>query len=79
MISVLLDSAKVEIYSVPRDSKTNLILDTTDNNTISRVFAKKGLKTYNNELAKLCGLDKIHHHVEIGFSSALGLFRPIRL
>ena len=76
VISILLDSGKIEIISVPRDTPADAGYgedDTTGQNKLTIVRAGKGLKSYHKELARIAGLDKIHYYIEFGFSQALGL------
>jgi hypothetical protein len=74
VISVLLDSGKIEIISVPRDTPADAGLeDTTGQNKLTVVRAVRGRKAYQEELARIAGVDKIHYWVEVGFSQVMGL------
>jgi anionic cell wall polymer biosynthesis LytR-Cps2A-Psr (LCP) family protein len=76
VLSILLDSGKIEIISVPRDTPADAGYDeddTTGQNKLTIVRAGRGLKSYHVELAKIAGLDKIHYYIEFGFSQAIGL------
>ncbi len=74
VISVLLDSGKIEIISVPRDTPADAGLDdTTGQNKLTIVRAVRGRKAYQEELARIAGVDKIHYWVEVGFSQVMGL------
>lgn len=74
VISILLDSGKIEIISVPRDTPADAGLeDSTGLNKLTVVRAVKGRKAYQTELARIAGVDKIHYWVEAGFSQVMGI------
>lgn len=74
VISVLLDSGKIEIISIPRDTYVDCGYDDTTNlNKLTVYRAIKGRKAYLEELARIAELDKIHYYIEFGFSQAIGL------
>jgi len=74
VISILLDSGKIEIISVPRDTPADAGLeDTTGLNKLTVVRAVRGRKAYQTELARIAGVDKIHYWVEAGFSQVMGI------
>ncbi len=74
VISFLLDSGKIEIISVPRDTPADAGLeDSTGQNKLTVVRAVRGRKAYQEELARIAGVDKIHYYVEAGFSQVMGL------
>lgn len=74
VISILADSGRIEIISVPRDTYADAGFDdTTGFNKLTTVRSAKGRQTYLNELATLAGLDKIHYWGEFGFSQAMGI------
>lgn len=74
VISVLLDSGKIEIISIPRDTYVDCGYDDTTNlNKLTVYRAIQGRNAYLDELARIAELDKIHYYVEFGFSQAIGL------
>lgn len=73
VLSILLDSAKIEIISVPRDTEADAGQEDTTQNKLTIVRAAKGRQAYLNELARIAELDKIHYWVELGFSQAMGI------
>lgn len=74
VLSILLDSGKIEIISVPRDTPADAGLeDTTGLNKLTVVRAVRGRKAYQKELARIAGVDKIHYWIETGFSQVMGL------
>ena len=78
VISILVDSGKIEIISVPRDTYSDAGYDdTTGQNKLTIVRAAKGQKTYLKELARIAEIDKIHYFVEFGFSQAIGLIEML--
>ncbi len=73
VVSVLLDSGKIEIISVPRDTPADAGLpDSTGQNKLTVVRAVRGREFYLEELARIARLDKIHFFVEVGFSQVVG-------
>lgn len=74
IISILVDSGKIEIISIPRDTYTDCGYDdTTGFNKLTVLRALKGRSQYLKEIATIARLDKIHYYVEFGFSQAIGL------
>jgi anionic cell wall polymer biosynthesis LytR-Cps2A-Psr (LCP) family protein len=74
VLSFLLDSGKIEITSIPRDTYADAGMDdSTGLNKLTIVRANRGRKIYHQELAKIAGLDRIHYYVEAGFSQTMGL------
>lgn len=74
VISLLIDSGKIEIYSVPRDTYADCGYDdTTGQNKLTILRAAHGREAYLKELARITRLDKMHYWVEFGFSQAMGL------
>lgn len=74
VLSFLLDSGKIEITSIPRDTYADAgMADSTGLNKLTIVRAKRGRNVYHQELAKIAGLDRIHYYVEAGFSQVMGL------
>ncbi len=74
IISILLDSGRIEIISIPRDTYADAGFDdTTGQNKLTVVRASRGKKTYFKELCRIGGVDKIHYYAEIGFSQAIGI------
>jgi anionic cell wall polymer biosynthesis LytR-Cps2A-Psr (LCP) family protein len=74
ILSVLLDSGKIEIISIPRDTYADAGYDdTTGQNKLTIVRAAKGRSAYFNELCRIGEVDKIHHYAELGFSQAMGI------
>ena len=74
IISILADSGKIEIISIPRDTYADCGYDdTTGLNKLTVLRALKGRSAYLKEIASIARLDKIHYYVEFGFSQAIGL------
>lgn len=74
VLSLLLDSGKIEIYSIPRDTYADCGYDdTTGLNKLTVLRAGMGREAYLKEVAKITKLDKIHYFVEFGFSQAMGI------
>jgi anionic cell wall polymer biosynthesis LytR-Cps2A-Psr (LCP) family protein len=74
IISVLLDSGKIEIISIPRDTPADAGYDdTTGQNKLTIVRAAKGRRAYFEELCRIGEVDKIHYFAELGFSQAMGV------
>lgn len=74
IISILVDSSKIEIISLPRDTKVDFEeKDTAAPKIIARAYSKLNKRNYLNLLALESGFDKIHYWVEIGFSEAMGI------
>ena len=74
ILSILIDSGRIEIYSIPRDTPADAGYDdTTGQNKLTVVRAAKGKHAYLKEAARIAGLDRIHYSVEIGFSQAMGI------
>lgn len=74
ILSILIDSAKIEIIAIPRDTEADAGLDdTTGQNKLTVVRGIKGRRAYLKEAARIAGLDRIHYYVEFGFSQAMGI------
>ena len=74
IISILLDSGKIEIISIPRDTPADAGYDdTTGQNKLTIVRANKGRQAYFKELCRIGEVDKIHYFAELGFSQAMGI------
>ena len=74
VISILLDSGKIEITSIPRDTPADAgYEDGHAQNKITIVRARKGRQAYLRELARIARVDKIHYYVEVGFSQVMGI------
>lgn len=74
VVSILIDSGKIEIISVPRDTPANAGLhDSTGQNKLTVVRAVRGREFYLQELARITQIDKIHYYIEVGFSQVIGL------
>lgn len=74
ILSILLDSGKIEIISIPRDTPADAGLpDSTGQNKLTVVRAVLGREAYHQELIKIAQLDKIHYYIELGFSQAIGI------
>ncbi len=74
VLSILVDSAKIEIISVPRDTEADAGLpDTSGQNKLAVVRAARGRAFYLKELARIARVDRIHYYVEVGFSQAMGI------
>lgn len=76
VISVLLDSGKMEIISVPRDTPADAGF--TDSaqihfNILANVRARRGMTGYLKELQVITGVGDIPYYIEVGFSQALGI------
>ena len=74
IISILADSGRIEIISIPRDTYADAgFEDSTGQNKLTVFRAARGRKSYLNEIASIANLDKIHYYIEFGFSQAIGL------
>lgn len=74
IISILLDSGKIEIISIPRDTYADAGYDdTTGQNKLTIVRANRGRSAYFKELCRIGQVDKIHYYAELGFSQAMGI------
>lgn len=74
VVSILIDSGKIEIISVPRDTPADAGLqDSTGQNKLTVVRAIRGREFYLQELARIAQIDKIHYYIEVGFSQVIGL------
>lgn len=74
IISILIDSGKIEIISVPRDTPADAGLDdSTGLNKLTVVRAVRGREAYLNELARIAMIDKIHYYIEVTFSQVIGI------
>ena len=74
VISILLDSGLIEIISIPRDTPADAKMpDTSGQNKLTIVRANRGRETYQKELARIAGVDRIHYYIEGGFSQVMGL------
>lgn len=74
ILSILLDSGKIEIISIPRDTPADAGLpDSTGQNKLTVVRAIRGREAYHRELIKIAQIDKIHYYIELGFSQAIGI------
>lgn len=74
IFSLLLDSGKIIITSIPRDTYVDLgYEDSLNLNKLTICRASRSRETYLKELAKIAGLAKIDYYVEFGFSQAMGL------
>jgi len=73
VLSILLDSGKIEIISVPRDTPADAGFDdSTGQNKLTVVRAVRGREAYLKELARITQLDQIHYYVEVTFSQVIG-------
>jgi anionic cell wall polymer biosynthesis LytR-Cps2A-Psr (LCP) family protein len=74
VLSIIIDSAAIEITSIPRDTPADCgFEDSTGQNKLTVLYAAKGREEYLKEVASIANLDKIHYYVEVGFSQAMGL------
>jgi anionic cell wall polymer biosynthesis LytR-Cps2A-Psr (LCP) family protein len=74
VVTLLLDSGKVYITSIPRDTYVDLGYDDSTNlNKLTISRASRSQKTYHEELSKIAKVKKIDYWVEFGFSQAMGL------
>lgn len=74
VVSINLDSAKIEVISIPRDTYADAGLeDSTGQNKLTVVRGAKGRRAYLREVARIANVDKIHYYVEFGFSQAMGI------
>lgn len=74
IISLLIDSGKIELFAIPRDTYVDCGYDdSTGLNKLTVLRAGSGRERYLRELANIARLDKIHYWVEFGFSQAMGL------
>lgn len=61
-----------KIYSIPRDTPTDIVLNDTAYYKLTEVRAK-GRNTYFAEIKKISSIQKIDYYVEFGFSQAKGI------
>ncbi len=74
IISLLIDSGRIELFAIPRDTYVDCGYDdSTGLNKLTVLRAGAGRERYLHELANIARLDKIHYWVEFGFSQAMGL------
>jgi anionic cell wall polymer biosynthesis LytR-Cps2A-Psr (LCP) family protein len=74
IVSVMLDSGKIEIISIPRDTPADAgFADSNAQNKLTIVHANRGIKAYLTEAAKIANIGKIDYYVEFGFSQAMGI------
>ncbi len=74
ILSILIDSGKIEIISVPRDTPADAGFDdSTGLNKLTVVRAVRGREAYLNELARIAMIDKIHYYIEVTFSQVVGI------
>ena len=67
LVNIYLDSAFVEIISIPRATQT------TKPHYLANLRAIEGEASYMNEVCKIAGVDKIDYHIEFGLSQAIRL------
>lgn len=74
VISILMDSGKIEITSIPRDTPADAgYPEGHAQNKLTITRAAKGREAYHKELARIAKVDRIHHWVEVGFSQVIGI------
>lgn len=74
IVSILLDSGKIEIISIPRDTPADAgFADTSSQNKLTIVHANRGIRSYLIEAAKIANIGKIDYYMEFGFSQAMGI------
>lgn len=74
VLSIIPDSGRIEITSIPRDTYADAgYNDTTGLNKLTLVYANRGVSRYIKEVTRIAGLDKIDYWVEVGFSQAMGI------
>ncbi|MES2764584.1 MAG: hypothetical protein V4642_01850 [Bacteroidota bacterium] len=78
VISILPESGFVEITSIPRDTKADAGFPVDSKlNTLTMARAKRGLRGYMTEAAKIAELDHIDYYIEVGFSQAMGILEML--
>jgi len=78
LVRFFLDSAMVEIISIPRDTYADAGFDDTTNlNKLANVRAVKGRHAYLAAVSEITGVSPINHWVEFGFSQAVGLLEML--
>ena len=74
LIRFFLDTGCIEIISIPRDTYADAGFDdTTTFNKLTNVRAHLGRRAYLDAVSQITGVEPIDHHVEFGFSQAIGL------
>lgn len=73
VITVWLDSGRVTIASIPRDTPCDAGYENQKYNILANVRARKGRDAYVREVAAIAGLDTIEYYVDLGFSQARGV------
>ncbi len=74
IVSIMLDSGKIEIISIPRDTPADAgFADTSNQNKLTIVHANRGIKSYLSEASRIANVGKIDYYAEFGFSQAMGI------
>lgn len=74
LVRFFLDSACIEIISIPRDTPFDAgFEDTTGLNKLTNVRANRGRQAYLKAVCEIAGVPKIDYYIEFGFSQAIGL------
>lgn len=73
IITVWLDSGRVTIASIPRDTPCDAGYENQKYNILANIRARKGRDAYVREVAAIVGLDTIEYYVDLGFSQARGV------
>lgn len=74
LVRFFLDSACIEIISIPRDTYSDAGFDdSTGFNRLTNVRANRGRSQYHTAVMEITGVDGIDYWVEFGFSQAIGL------
>lgn len=76
IVSVYLDSGKIVVTSVPRDTPADAGF-TADSmqrfNILANVLPNRSRKSYHKELARIANVPQIDYYMEVGFSQAMGV------
>lgn len=76
VISIYPDSGKIVITSIPRDTPADAGFEADSMqrfNILANVLPNRSRRSYHKELARIAGVPKIDHYVEVGFSQAMGV------
>lgn len=68
LINIWLDSAMIEIISIPRGSDAP-----DESHYIANLRSIKGPEAYRRAVCKIASIDSIDYHIEFGLSQAIGL------
>lgn len=78
ILNIWLDSAIIEVISIPRGSYSDVGYDdTTGLNYLANYRAARGREAYLNEIQRITKIAEIDYYCEFGFSQAIGLLEML--